>query len=317
MIIGLLCFAAGQLSAQTFTLEEAMVKSRDISGAAKKAGQDAAIFKERTAALGFGEYGSEVFNPVAALDEAKMGVSAKFVSITPGEFEMGSPHDEDYRSNDEKRHIVKLTKKYELQATAVTQLQYFLVMGRNPSSFNKKRDCDSGNSMTIYGMDICANHPVEGVTWDDAQKFVEVLNKAQKKYVYRLPTEAEWEFAARAGIPSSFPYSFGFNQENELENHAWYSANTRGTRAVASKKANPFGLYDMYGNVWQWTQDWYGDYAEGVVTDPSGPSNGSSRVVRGGCWRILGRYSRSANREYYNPGARDSRVGFRLVRSIR
>jgi len=257
-------------------------------------------------------------NPADALDETKVGVAAKFVSVKAGEFEMGSPTDEEGRSNDEIQHRVKLTKGFEMQATEVTQLQYFLVTGRNPSVFRTEDKCDKDNFKAVYGRDLCVNHPVENVSWDDAQKFIEELNRIQNKYAYRLPTEAEWEYAARGGMPSGFPYSFGFNDTNELGNHGWYEGNSGGrTHAVASKKANQCGLYDVNGNVWEWTQDWYGDYPRTAVTDPTGPTAGSYRVIRGGSWNGFARALRSARRSDGGPGLRLSDLGFRLVRSSR
>lgn len=316
-VTGLLCFVAHGAHSQSF---EQQINQR-VSGAALQTRQAMAASQAATA-QGCGEgCGAGAVNPADALDETKAGVAAKFVSIKPGEFEMGSPKDEAGRWEDEIQHTVKLTKGYEMQATAVTQLQYFLVMGRNPSAFRKQENCDQGNFKfkVMYGLGLCVNHPVEHVSWDDAQAFIAQLNKTQSKYTYRLPTEAEWENAARAGTPSDFPYSFGFNDTNELTNYAWYDENMNGrTHAVATKKANQCGLYDMNGNVWQWVNDYYGDYPTATVQeDPAGPTTGSNRVFRGGSWFSVAGALRSANRGFGVPDGHDSRLGFRLVRSSR
>lgn len=257
--------------------------------------------------------------PGDALDESKVGVAARFIPIKAGEFDMGSPEDEVGREDDETLHVVKLTQDYEMQATAVTQLQYFLVMGLNPSTFRKKENCpDNGGFQVRFGIGLCVNHPVEYISWDDAQKFIAKLNRIQNEYTYRLPTEAEREYAARGGVSSNFPYSFGSNRTTDLDNHGWYSHNSKNrTHAVALKLANPFGLYDMHGNVWEWVQDFYGDYPKKSVTDPKGPTTGMFRVVRGGSWDDLARHLRSAYRFVVRPEIRFSDVGLRLVRTKR
>jgi formylglycine-generating enzyme required for sulfatase activity len=287
---------------------------RTLQDLRKGAGQEAGVKGK----LLLDSSASAKLNPADALDETKVGVAAKFVPIKAGEFEMGSPTDEEGRDRDEVQHRVKLSKGFEMQATAVTQLQYFLVTGRNPSDFRTEDKCDKGNFRAVYGGGLCVNHPVENVSWDDAQKFIEELNRIESKYTYRLPTEAEWEYAARGGMPSRFPYWFGFNDTNELGNHGWYDGNSGGrTHAVASKKANQYGLYDVNGNVWGWTQDWYGDYPKTAVTDPTGSARGSYRVVRGGSWNDRARVLRSALRSGVVPGIRYFYLGFRLVRSSR
>ena len=317
VVTGLLCFIAQGAYSQSFEQQVQQI-SQKLSGAALQTRQAMAA-SQAAAVQGCGEgCGPGAVNPADALDETKVGVAAKFVAIKPSEFEMGSPKDEAGRYDDEIQHPVKLTKGYEMQATAVTQLQYFMVMGRNPSTFRKQENCDANNFKVVYGLGLCVNHPVENVSWDDAQAFIAQLNKSQSKYAYRLPTEAEWENAARAGMPSGFPYSFGFNDTNELNNYAWYDGNSNGrTHAVATKKANQCGLYDMNGNVWQWVNDWYSGYPTAVVQDPAGPASGSARVVRGGSWGDNARSLRSAVRFRGVPGYRYSPLGFRLVRSSR
>lgn len=196
---------------------------------------------------------------------------------------------------------VMIERPFYLQTTPVTQGQWQRVMGDQPSSF---RDC---------GEDC----PVEMVSWDDAQRFINRLNQMESQAGYRLPSEAEWEYAARAGSESE--YFFG-NDAAKLGEFAWYSANS-GNRphAVAQKKSNAWGLHDLAGNVWEWLED---DWHAGYDGAPSGGSawtgtpRGAMRVVRGGGWGVTARYCRSSTRYYGNPTARTSHVGFRLARSV-
>jgi len=219
------------------------------------------------------------------------GVKVQMVSLPGGEFTMGGD-----RYYDEKpRHQVRVSPfaigKYE-----VTQAQWKAVMGGdNPSPFK--------------GDDL----PVENVSWNDVQEFLKKVGNG-----FRLPTEAEWEYAARAG--STTAYSFG-DSESQLGDYAWFSSNSDSkTHVVGGKKSNPFGLFDMHGNVWEWCSDWYGKdyYAEcqrqGVVTDPGGPGTGSLRVIRGGGWINDAVRCRSAYRYDVAPGDRYVYLGFRLVR---
>lgn len=254
-----------------------------------------------------------------ALYESKVGLAAKFVKIKASEFEMGS-HQDDDQDTDELIHSVKLTKDFEMQATNVTQLQYFLVTGRAPSNYRKATDCDAGGYKVYFGREFCLNNPVENVSWTDAQAFISELNKIQDRFVYRLPTESEWEYAARGGMSVSFPYSFGYNDTGLLNEYAWYAGNSENRpHSVASKKPNAFGLYDMHGNVWQWVQDYYGSYvaSEDTMIDPVGPLTGVDRVIRGGAWNLEAQYVRSAYRFYSNPMKRDTHIGFRIVRTTK
>lgn len=252
------------------------------------------------------------------MDEAKVGVAGRFIVVSPGHFVMGSPVYEEGRSKNEPQHEVTLTKGLELQATAVTQLQFFLVTGRNPSEFRKEENCNRGEWFAVNGLGLCINHPVENVSWDEARQFIEALNASQRSCVYRLPTEAEREYAARAGTSPGFPYSFGFNDLGGLDDHAWHLGNSdQRTHAVACRKPNPWGLFDMHGNVREWVEDWYDFYPTSDSSDPEGPATGVSRVIRGGSWKTPARTSRSAARGGGSPAARWPFVGFRLVRSCR
>jgi formylglycine-generating enzyme required for sulfatase activity len=216
-----------------------------------------------------------------------------FVLIPDGEFQMGST---DGYDNERPVHLVRISKPFYLGKYEVTQRQWQAVMGENPSHF-------MGN------LDL----PVEQVSWEVAQKFVAKLNERESGERYRLPTEAEWEYAARAG--STTAYSYG-NDSGRLGEYAWYDGNADGkTHPVGERKPNKWGLHGMHGNVWEWVQDWYGEYAAEAVTDPAGPAAGSSRVVRGGSWLNSARYCRSALRTLWHPGARHGYLGLRLVRT--
>ncbi len=221
------------------------------------------------------------------------GVTMKLVRIPAGEFMMGSPASEQGRDNDEAQHKVKLTKVFYMGITEVTQQQYEAVMGTNPSKFKG------------------ASNPVEQVSWDDAQVFCEKLTSLAG-YTVRLPTEAEWEYACRAG--STIRFSFG-DSYSLLGGYAWYSSNSgERSHAVATRKVNVWGLHDMHGNVWEWCSDWYAEsYAFTDNVNPQGPDSGSSRVLRGGSWFNSAQNCRCANRLRITPDYRNNGNGFRVV----
>ena len=220
------------------------------------------------------------------------GVKLELVLIPAGKFMMGSAVGEKDRVATETQHEVTLSKPFYMGKYAVTQEQYEKVMGANPSHFKG------------------AKNPVETVSWDNAQDFCKKLSATSGKTV-RLPTEAEREYACRAG--STTTYCFGDN-ENGLGEYAWYASNSDNkTHPVGEKKPNAWGLYDMHGNVWEWCQDWYGDYPAGAVTDPQGAAQGAGRVLRGGCWGGVPGGCRSARRGSGFPGCRSGGVGFRVV----
>ncbi len=231
------------------------------------------------------------------------GVAIELVWVLPGTFKMGSPEREKDRSNDEKLHTVTITKGYWLGKYPVTQVQWKKVMGNKLSHFKKGDD-----------------YPVI-VLWDDCQEFINKLNDLvkktnalpQKSGAFRLPTEAEWEYACRAGTQTRFYWGDDLD-EKEIGDYCWYIANSNGSiHPVGQKKPNKFGLYDMSGNVCEWCSDWYGDYPADAVTDPVGPDSGSYRVLRGGGWDGHPRSCLSAIRYYYNPSGRYNYVGFRLA----
>ena len=208
--------------------------------------------------------------------------------IPAGTFTMGEGDD---------AHQVTLTQSFRIGVHEVTQEQYERVMSSNPSYFKGPQN------------------PVEQVSWNDAVKFCEKLSALPEEKaagrVYRLPTEAEWEYACRAGTTTK--YSFG-DIEGALGDYAWYRANSgRKTHRVGEKRGNPWGLYDMHGNVWEWCQDRYGGYPKGAVTDPTGPNSGSIRVLRGGCWISPAEFCRSAFRDRGSPSVRTRDLGFRVT----
>ena len=225
------------------------------------------------------------------------GVTLEFVLIPAGEFDMGSPETEKDRAADEGPvHKVKISKSFYMSKYEVTQDLYSTVMGSNPSMFKK------------------GNRPVERVTWQEAAAFCERLSETYDGS-YRLPTEAEWEFACRAGTQTRFYFGDdpGYSQ---LERYAWCSKNSGATtQPVGSKNPNSFGLYDMHGNVWEWCSDWYAEdyYNRSPDVDPQGPHSGVKRVFRGGGWLLSARCSRSAVRGAGLPNGRSNRGGFRVV----
>jgi formylglycine-generating enzyme required for sulfatase activity len=226
-----------------------------------------------------------------------------FVLISPGTFIMGSPETELGRGEDELPHEVIITRGFFLQTTAVTQGQWKAMMGNNPSRFSHKGD----------------DHPVESVSWYDCQKFIERLNSSSE-HIYRLPTEAEWEYACRSG--KFFSCSEGeilelfCDHDPNLDAVGWYCGNSdRATHPAAQKKPNLWGIYDLHGNVLEWCQDWYGGtYPETPQTDPTGPITGPGRVIRGGSWFSNAKSCRSAARFYWSPNAKSDFIGFRLVK---
>jgi formylglycine-generating enzyme required for sulfatase activity len=223
-------------------------------------------------------------------------VPLEMVWIPAGTFMMGSPDDEQDRSGGEgPQHQVTLTQGFYMGIYEVTQAQWEAVMGNNPSVY-------SG-----------ANRPVEDVSWDDAQAFIAELNTLTG-LTFRLPTEAEWEYACRAGTTTRF-YWGDDPSYNEIDDYAWYRDNTDATHDVGLKLPNAWGLYDMSGNVWEWCADWKGFYPSGSVTDPTGPSSGSERVYRGGSWDYDPQYCRSASRLNDPPDFSINALGFRVVLS--
>ncbi len=244
--------------------------------------------------------------------------------IPPGRFQMGSPNEEEGRDTDESRHWVTLTRGYWLADTPCTQALWEVVMGENPSRFKSP------------------DRPVEQVSWEDCQTFLAELKRRVEGLDIRLPTEAEWEYGCRSGTETA-TYAGdldirGVRDARVLDAIAWYGGNSgedfeledgadssewseqqythrrAGTHPVAQKEANPWGLYDSLGNVYEWCSDWFGSYEGAEVVDPQGPETGSSRVIRGGSWHGFARRVRAAYRFRYTPSFRWTHLGFRLAR---
>ena len=236
--------------------------------------------------------------------------SDRFVWVPAGQFVMGSPTNAVDRIVDEcPQTAVTLSRGFWMGKYEVTQKEYLAVVGNNPSHFN-----------TNNGFEGDLSRPVEKVSWQDATNYCTLLTTQERLAgrlsagaAYRLPTEAEWEYASRVGSTSRFSYGDdpGYT---ELRKYAWYAGNSgETTHAVGGKLPNRWGLYDMSGNVWEWCSDWYGNYSGGSVTDPPGSSSGSFRVIRGGSWDYYANHCRSANRDYGYPSDRNYAIGFRVV----
>ena len=227
------------------------------------------------------------------------GAKMEMIYCPPGEFSMGSPATEKERDNDETQHRVRQTRGFWLGKYPVTQLQWKSVMGDNPAHFKGE------------------NFPVEKVSWDDCQTFINNVNAALGCDA-RLPTEAEWEYACRAGTTTAYSWGNALNGDKaNCDGCCPYGVKAKGpylqkTSAVGRYAPNPWGFHDMHGNVWEWCDDWYGDYPASGVMDPTGPASGFYRVLRGGSWNYIARHSRSASRFGYKPCIRDDNVGFRL-----
>ncbi len=253
------------------------------------------------------------------------GIKLEMILIPAGSFMMGSPASESGRYDNEQQHQVTLTKDFYIGKYEVTQEQWESVMGNNPSYFK-----NAGKTA-----------PVEQVSWNDCQEYIRKLKEKTGKQ-FRLPTEAEWEYACRAGSQTAI-YTGGLTIKSyyngpELDAIAWYGGNSEvsysggydasgwkdkqysfkyaGTHPVGQKQANAFGLYDMLGNVWEWCEDWYKEYPSSSVTDPIGANSGSGRVLRGGGWLNYAQDCRSAYRSFNDPSSGWDSDGVRLVLPI-
>jgi len=238
--------------------------------------------------------------------ELRDGVMMEFVWIPPGTFLMGSPANTQGISKDETpQHEVIISKGFYIGRYEITQQQWVATMGTAPWTGKKH-------------VQRHRNHPAVYISWTAIQEMLHRLNDATGDAIYRLPTEAEWEYACRAGTDSK---RFFGNGQSHLDNYAWFIDN--GPRAglkyaqpVGEKLPNPWGLYDIYGNVWEWVHDWHSPTYSGVgLVDPTGPTSGSARVMRGGGFVNHARNVRSAKRYSYEPSLRFSALGARLVRT--
>ncbi len=282
------------------------------------------------------------------------GPVPRFVTISPGTFQMGSatqaPNKYGFDDKSEKLHEVKLTKEFQIQIAETTQVHWLAIMGNNPSHFKSQEVCEDNHLQTITGIELCPHHPVENVSWESGLEFANRQSilaglpacydlskmsckgdaeegslhcgrsnpvitsgsgRPQDCVGYRFPTEAEWEFAARGETQTA--YSF----VSDAEKYVWFFLNSDDqTHAVARKRANPYGLHDVHGNVSEMVHDWLNWYPSDAVTDPTGPSSGHYRVVRGGGWANGPDYLCSGRRMTTLPGEQDDDTGFRLVRTL-
>ena len=251
-----------------------------------------APFSEAKAKEKQNELAKSLQKEVEEKEDLGKGIKLEMVLIPAGKFMMGSPASEKGHRPDEKQHEVTLTKSYYIGKYEVTQEQWEGVMGNNPSS-------------RIKGTKL----PMTDVSWNDCQEFIKNLN-SRTNGGYRLPTEAEWEYACRAG--TSTEYSFGDSLTTSDAN-----IDSDSIKAVGSCKSNAFGLHDMHGNVWELCEDWKADYPAGVVTDPKGPATGTGRVLRGGSFKLNVSWARSSSRNLITPTFRfDYVIGFRLARTV-
>jgi len=232
------------------------------------------------------------------------GVRQAFRWCEPGTFLMGSPQDEPERYDDELQHEVTLTKGFWIADTPVTQALWQVVMGReNPINFSGEE------------------RPVERISWNDAGNFIARMNGLKPELKLCLPTEAQWEYACRAGTTT--PFSWGEQIDSSLVNFDGTAPYNNGSTSeyreqtvdVSALPCNDWGLYQMHGNVWEWCHDWYTDYPAQPVIDPQGPESGGGRVLRGGSWFFIGGYCRSANRLQDDPSFHRYSTGFRFARS--
>jgi formylglycine-generating enzyme required for sulfatase activity len=235
--------------------------------------------------------------PGAMADDYVNSLGMSFIRIPKGSFMMGSDprKDPNAKSDEIPEHMVNITKAFYLGKNEVTQREWKSLMGNNPSKF------------------IGPDNPVDNVSYYDALRFIEKLNQKEKTNRYRLPTEAEWTYAAIAGSPGV--WHFG-NNPADLPEYAWYSKNSsRQTHEVGLKKPNPWGLFDLYGNVWEWVSDYYSPdyYATGPNEDPKGPEKGNTRVIRGGAFDKSFEFLRAQNRTMDTPGLMNGSLGFRVA----
>lgn len=238
-------------------------------------------------------------NSINTSDVKINSIGMKMILIPPGSFRMGGDKKlEQAEDHENPKHMVKISNAFYMGKYEVTQKQWHEIMNNNPSKY------------------IDDLRPVEQVSWNDVQVFIQNLNDREGTHQYRLPSEAEWEYSARAG--SEGPYTFG-SDTNILSQYAWYRNNSNGkTHPVGQLEPNAWGLYDMHGNVHEWCQDWFDRnyYSQSSSNDPFGPQTGLAKALRGGDWGSEDWYCRCASRSLSSPDRRSNRVGFRLIRTV-
>lgn len=263
------------------------------------------IHPQSTGTMDSGTFGmmGQSGQPLGQPGEYINSVGMKFIRVPAGSFMMGSPDTEIRRDRNEILHEVTITQPYYLQSTEVTQQQWFDVMGEYPSHFH---NC---------GMDC----PVENVRYSDVMEFLSRLNEMENTIHYRLPTEAEWEYAARAGTTSAFfngpmVVEGDYSTNPYLDSVGWYFRNSgQAPHPAALKSPNPWGFYDMHGNVWEWCSDWQKPYPFYADIDPQGAKFGKAKIRRGGSWADYPEYCRSAYRSWFDPEDASPHIGFRVA----
>jgi formylglycine-generating enzyme len=256
--------------------------------------------------------------PITTPSVSTLPYEPDMVFVQGGTFQMGS---NDGESDEKPVHSVTLSDfhigKYEI--TVAQYLQFCTETNTNwpewlekGNSYHVETGTDAYYKNKGYTRKGSDNLPIVGVSWNDVVAYTQWLSRKTSKK-YRLPTEAEWEFAARGGNNSN---SSKYSGSNSIENVAWYTSNSGGkTHPVGTKQANDLGIYDMSGNAWEWCSDWYGSYSSGAITNPKGASSGSSRVLRGGSWLNFDDFCRVALRGNAEPVIRNSYIGFRVCRN--
>ncbi len=227
-------------------------------------------------------------------------IGIEFVLVAAGSFQMGTHENEDGTNKEKPRHRVSISKPFYISKYEITQKQWQQVMGHNPS------------------IHVGPTRPVDKVSWNDAQMFLQRLNAQEKTTSYKLPTEAQWEYAARAGSQTS--YCYGDDQQgNKLIQYGWFADNSnKQSQPVGGLKPNNWGIHDMHGNVQEWVQDRYDRkyYSKSPATDPQGPEKGGKRVTRGGSWINPAYHCRSAARAYYSHDYIDNDIGLRIIKTV-
>ena len=296
-LLGLVAAAALVCALPTFLAAPAVAEQEKVSQEKDKDQESGAGGRESAASVSKEAISKAKSPPKELTVDLGKGIKLELVLIPAGEFLMGSPDsDKDVDADEHLQHRVRITKPFYLGKYLVTQEQWEAVMGDNPSHFKGPKN------------------PEEMVSWEDCQQFLKRLNDKVGGGKFQLPSEAQWEYACRAG--SETRYCFG-DDSSKLGEYAWYDANSGNkSRPVGGKKPNAWGLSDMHGNVWEWCQDWRKDgyYKQSPVDDPTGAATGSSRVYRGGCWIYPAWCCRSAYRGHGEPGLRCSGLGFRVSR---
>lgn len=236
--------------------------------------------------------------PLSPTNPIINSIGMKLQLIAPGTFSMGSPESEKDRKPGEVQREVTLNREFYIGVCEVTQAEYEAVMGVNPSKTKG------------------AKLPVDHVSWLDAVSFCQKLSDKEPGMRYRLPTEAEWEYACRAGTTTRYYWGHDLDL-SAIGDYAYYKENSGGkTNEVGQKKSNPWGLQDMNGNVWEWCQDWMGPYDTRETTDPKGPATGEGKVCRGGCWAYDASRCRSAERNDAPADSVHVNLGIRVVAEI-